>query len=350
MKFGLGPYVPATADGGRGAFLRTLDDAAQAEACAFDSVWVSERHFSEYGACAASFPLAGAVAVRTVGVRIGVLCDVGLTHPAYIAEDAATLDNLSAGRLMLGARWPDEDAWAGYGVAPEEREGRFRESLEILQRAWAPQPFSFEGERFRVPARLPQNEFTHGQRELSFTPKPAQPTIPLWALVEDRDLAGLAADADAGLLFPPDLSLSALQPIVAAYRARRRPRPSDIVALIRHVVVARGRDEAVSRAAPALRAHYGRNPAPGGRSVDDAVEGAIEDWAIVGDVDTCIERIRRYRDELGVNYLICHMALPGLTAEWLRGAIELFGKAVISEFRMVNFPREIRRRFLEALT
>lgn len=350
MKFGLGPYVPATADGGRDAYLRALDDAAHAEACAFDSVWVSERHFSADGQCGAAFPLAGAVAVRTTGVRIGVLCSLGLTHPAYVAEDTATLDNLSAGRLILGVRRPDEDAWSGYGIRSEDRDGRFRESLEILPRAWAPQPFSFEGAHFRIPARLPQNEFTHGQCEVSFTPKPAQPTIPLWLLAEDRELASLAADADAHLLLPADLPLSALQPIVGTYREQRRPRPSDIVALIRHVVVARTSQEALSMAVPALRAHYERNAPPEGLSLDAAVEGAVEDWAILGDVDTCIERIRRCRDELGVNYLVCHMALPGLQPERVRSAIELFGKAVISEFRMVNFPREIRQRFLEALT
>lgn len=350
MKFGLGPYVPATADGGRDAYVHALDDAAHAEACAFDSVWVSERHFSAHGQCGASFPLAGAVAVRTTGVRIAVLCQLGLTHPVYMAEDAATLDNLSAGRLILGVRTPDEAAWSGYGVRPEDRKGRFRESLEVLPRAWAPQPFSFEGAHFRIPARLPQNEFTHGQREVSLTPKPAQPTIPVWLLAEDRALASLAADADTHLLLPADLGLLALQPVVATYRERRRPRPSDIVALIRHVVLARTRAEALSTAVPALRGHYERNGTPQGLSVGGAVEGAIEDWAIVGDVDACIERIQRYREELGVNYLVCHMALPGVQPERRRSAIELFGKAVISEFRMVNFPREIRQRFLEALT
>lgn len=349
MKFGLGPYVPEIADGGRDAYLRVLADVARAENSAFDSVWVAERHFSASGACSASFPLAGAVAVRTAGMRVGVLCELGLSHPAYVAEDAATLDNLSAGRLTLGVTKPREEAWGGYNIRPEDRDGRFRESIAVLQRAWAPQPFSFEGVHFRIPARLHQNVFTRGQSEVSFTPKPAQLTIPLWLLVEEKAEAAFAAEADLTPILPIDLPLAALQTTVSAYRQSHRSRPSDIVALIRHVVVARDRNKARSLAAPALRAYYERTGVAG-LSVDAAVEGAMEEWAIVGDVDTCIERVQRYRDELGVNYLICHMALPGLAREEVEDAIDLFGKAVISEFRMVDFPREIRQRFLEALT
>jgi alkanesulfonate monooxygenase SsuD/methylene tetrahydromethanopterin reductase-like flavin-dependent oxidoreductase (luciferase family) len=351
MKFGLGPYVPEASGGGRDALLRVLEDAARAEDCAFDSVWVSEHHFSERGHCPAAFPLAAAVAVRTTGIRIGVLCELGLAHPVYVAEDAATLDHLSAGRVILGVRRsPDDGTWRGYGVPEPDRDGRFRESLDVLQRAWAPQPFSFQGRHFRIPAQLPQNEFTNRQASVSLTPKPAQLTIPLWVLAEGRDLAGLAADAGLNVLLPADSALPELRAAVDAYRQHRDPRPSDILALVRHVFVARTGAAARDLAAAALRAHYERVKHPAGLSPAAALEGALEEWGVIGDVETCIERLRRYRDELGVNYVVCHMTLPGLPAHRVAEAIDLFGKAVISEFRMVNFPPQIRARFLEGLT
>ncbi len=348
MKFGLGPYLPCTADGGRAAYLDVLTHAVRAEDCAFDSLWVGERHFSQEGACSAAFPLAAAVAVRTEGIRIGVVCELGLAHPVYVAEDAATLDNLSGGRLVLAARWSsDEATWRGYGVTAPQRSGRFRESLAILQRAWAPQPFRFDGAHFRVPARLPENVFTGGQAEVSLTPKPAQLTVPLWVWVDGVDLAALAAEEELDIMLPADASMAQLEATVRAYRGRRASRPADMVALVRHAFVARTDAEARELAGPALRSYYQRFSPADGSSPDTAAAGALDDWGVVGDVDTCIERLRRYRDDLGVNYVVCHMALPGLSPDRVAEAIELFGKAVVSEFRMVNFPREIRTRFLE---
>ncbi|MCL6569098.1 MAG: LLM class flavin-dependent oxidoreductase, partial [Meiothermus silvanus] len=205
----------------------------------------------------ALFPLAAALAVRTEGIRIGVWCELGLSHPVYVAEDASTLDNLSGGRLILAVRRTyDEATWKGYGIPASERDGRFRESLTLLRRAWAPQPFRFEGEHYRVPAGLPENEFTSGQTEISLTPKPAQLTIPLWVSAEDADLAGLAADEGLALLLPADAPMPELEAALRRYRDRRAPGPCDIVALARHVFVARTNAEARDLAGPALRSYY----------------------------------------------------------------------------------------------
>lgn len=350
MKFGIGPYAPALGgeDGAR-AYHALIDQALRARDNAFDSVWVAERHFGERGECPAPFPLAAALATQVAAVRIGVLCQFGLTNPVYCAEDAATLDNLSGGRLILAAHLPrDEATWASYGVRPSERGARFWESVEIVQRAWAPQPFSFKGAHFRIPARLPENEFTYGQTRVSLTPKPAQLTIPLWVAPSDDEDVVRAARAGLPFLGLAHERLDELRRKLDLYRRYRGDMlPDAIVAIVRHVHTAISDQAARAAAGPALTKYYERNPHPAGQAARAAAVGAVDEWGVIGSVDTCIERLYRYRDDLGVNYVICQVDLPGLDASQVASAIDLFGKAVISEFRMVNFPKEIRTRFLE---
>src|SRR5687768_11992258 len=110
MKFGLGPFPADDA----AAYQDLLAHAVQAEEEGFDSVWVDEgRQFSG----GSPFPLAAAIAHRTRAVRVAVRPTVGLVHPLYQAEDAAALDNIAGGRLLLGlSDQPPAQSLAAYGV------------------------------------------------------------------------------------------------------------------------------------------------------------------------------------------------------------------------------------------
>jgi hypothetical protein len=68
------------------------------------------------------------------------------------------------------------------------------------------------------------------------------------------------------------------------------------------------------------------------------------DRFIVGDVDHVCAEIDRYQRSVGINYLICRMSFPGMDASKAMAGIRFFGGAVVPEFRMASFPREIRRR------
>ncbi len=92
------------------AFDVALKTAEQAEALGFDGIWLAERHFSPPGGAAlissiGSAPLlmATAIATRTRRIRIGTaVLLLPLGHPVRLAEEVATLDHLSQGRINLG--------------------------------------------------------------------------------------------------------------------------------------------------------------------------------------------------------------------------------------------------------
>ena len=84
-------------------FAAALDDAGAAERLGFDSVWVTEHHGSDYGLSAAPSVVAAAIAARTTRVAIGYAVNVTPLHaPVRLAEEIATVDQLSGGRVVAG--------------------------------------------------------------------------------------------------------------------------------------------------------------------------------------------------------------------------------------------------------
>jgi alkanesulfonate monooxygenase SsuD/methylene tetrahydromethanopterin reductase-like flavin-dependent oxidoreductase (luciferase family) len=147
-----------------------LNLISTAEDLGYDTIWLTEHHFVEDGYSPSIIPLAAAVAARTERVRIGFnLLLLPLHNPIQLAEDIATLDVLSGGRIDVGVGQgyaPHE--FAGYGIPLSERLQRFREGLDVLTGLWTEDPFSYEGTHYKVTdARL--------------SPRPIQqPAPPLW--------------------------------------------------------------------------------------------------------------------------------------------------------------------------
>ena len=104
MRLGLFLIMPAPAGSAPGSLVeRALADGARAEELGFDAVWVTEHHGSDYGWCSAPSVIAGALAVRTRRVDIGYAVNVTpLHHPVRLAEEIATVDQLSRGRVIAG--------------------------------------------------------------------------------------------------------------------------------------------------------------------------------------------------------------------------------------------------------
>src|SRR6266511_1707115 len=133
--------------------------AAMAEEGGLDGLWVAERHFASpqrslEGAgglpslASAPMVLASALAARIrVGIGVSVL---PLAHPVRLAEEVATLDQISRGRFDFGVgRSGFPAAYAGYGVSYEESRDRFQECLDILRLAWTNETFSYSGKYFQ---------------------------------------------------------------------------------------------------------------------------------------------------------------------------------------------------------
>ncbi|MBT3535706.1 MAG: LLM class flavin-dependent oxidoreductase [Rhodospirillaceae bacterium] len=135
------------------AFREGLDLVDAAEAWGMDSAWLSEFHFSpERSVLSSPIVVAGALAARTQRMRIGLAVYVlPLNNPLRIAEEAATVDQLSGGRFDFGiGRSGFVRSYNAYNIDYGESQDRFEESLEILRLAWSGKKFSFDGKYYQV--------------------------------------------------------------------------------------------------------------------------------------------------------------------------------------------------------
>ena len=144
------------------AFAEAMDIAGIAETEGLDGVWLAERHFAMHrrptdpmGAgipsiAAVPLVLGAAIAARTSRVRIGTGVSVlPLCHPIRTAEEAATVDQISKGRLDFGVgRSGFPRAYSGYGVRYDESRERFQESLDLILKAWTQEGFTHTGKYF----------------------------------------------------------------------------------------------------------------------------------------------------------------------------------------------------------
>ncbi len=124
-----------------------LEQVEVAEALGFDSFWIAEHHFHEYGAIPRPAVWMAAAAQRTKRIKLGCAVVVlPFDNPLRVAEDLAMVDILSNGRLEVGVGSGYlSHEFAGFNLNPEEKRERFDESLAILTKAWSGEKFSHDG-------------------------------------------------------------------------------------------------------------------------------------------------------------------------------------------------------------
>jgi len=152
MKFGLFGSAQAKrggADIDSGAGFRDfIEYNVEAEASVYDSTFVVEHHFTGFGQISATLNLLTWVGARTSTLRLGTAVMVLPWHnPVLLAEQVATMDLLSNGRVDLGiGPGYRHNEFAGFCVPMEEAEERFDESVQLLIRAWTSDvPWSHRG-------------------------------------------------------------------------------------------------------------------------------------------------------------------------------------------------------------
>ena len=180
---------------------QTWQMAETAERAGYDSVWVGDSVTSK----PRLEPLTAmaAIAARTGRVKIGtaVLLNA-LRHPVHLAHAAATIDNISGGRAILGlgaGRGNNQmfiDEHAAVGVPIAERAPRMEESIRAMRALWTGEPVSSDGEFYPLD-------------NVQLEPRPVQPSIPLWISSNwvRRGLARVAEQGDAWITNVPSTEL-----------------------------------------------------------------------------------------------------------------------------------------------
>ena len=119
-----------------------------ADTWGLDGVWLGEMHFNPArSVLGAPIVVASSIATRTKRLRVGMAVQVlPLNNPLRIAEEAATVDHISAGRFDFGiGRSGAPRSYDIYGIPYAESQARFHEALEVILQAWKGEPFSYHG-------------------------------------------------------------------------------------------------------------------------------------------------------------------------------------------------------------
>jgi probable F420-dependent oxidoreductase len=322
MRVGLSPLQSG------GDFGRTIEECERAEAAGFDSVWLGEHHNN---VLLYPTPLLGlaAIAARTRRVRLGTaVLLLPLHHPLAVAEEAAMVDVISRGRLVLGigAGYAPEE-FAAFDVSPAERGSRLDEAVPLIQRLWTEEGVTHAGRHYRLTGA-------------TVSPRPVQrPRPPIWfaGWVEPAlRRAGRLGDAWLG---GPSATLDELATCVRVYRQARaaagREAEAGEIALLRYVFVAETTDRARALAGAAfIRAFeetYFRWPHPVVKrpAGDLTIERLSRERIVLGDPASCVAQIRRFRDTLGLTDLICRTSVAGIAEDAARASLELFTREVL---------------------
>jgi alkanesulfonate monooxygenase SsuD/methylene tetrahydromethanopterin reductase-like flavin-dependent oxidoreductase (luciferase family) len=324
-------------------YRRTLDQIVLAEQLGYHQVWITEHHFVDDGYMPSPLVVSGAIAAVTERLMIGQ--DVMLlpfVNPVRLAEDLAVLDNLSDGRIMLGAGMgyvPSE--FAGMGVARSERRARMDDTLEILRLAWSEDEFDYQGEVYQV-------------ANVRVRPRPVEPGgPPLWVAAMSEAGARRAARFGANLL-PQGDRAAVLDPFLAAVEAAGRSADDHRVGIVRHFVVsddpqaarASSNGAALSRLAAGDAAphesvkvyeQWFAEVPKGDRMLSQLVEGEAADRlipqdAFIGDASACIAEVERMYTEYGITDIVLSGAASGPTTRGVDSNLARFAGEVIPHF------------------
>ena len=303
------------------SFADSLAQVDEAERLGLDAMWLAELHFApERSVLASPLIIAATIAQRTRRMKIGTAVQVlPLCHPLRLAEEVATVDQLSGGRLIFGVgRSGFAHTYATYGVDYGESRERFTEVLSILKRAFTEERFSHKGRYYAYD-------------NVRLAPRPLQTPWP------EIRIAAASPDTydEVGAMGHPIFvaartgNLSELAPLVKRYRtawkkaghagegqvflrvpvyvansddaAREEPRES-ILHLLRSIG---GRLEASAKLSSAREIE--NRAARGAKMQSIDYEEVLRERMIVGTPGRVIDRLTQLREELGLDGILAEL-------------------------------------------
>jgi alkanesulfonate monooxygenase SsuD/methylene tetrahydromethanopterin reductase-like flavin-dependent oxidoreductase (luciferase family) len=320
-------------------YARGVEIAQAAEALGFRNVWLAEHHFSTYGYLSRPVQLATYIAAKTTRLRVGTaVIVVPLHHPLVIAEEIATLDLLSGGRLDVGlGRGYQHYEFERFGLELTSSRARWEESVDVILKAFGGQPFSYEGKFFTIP-------------ETSVFPQPVQqPRPPIWITAQSPESVEAAVRRGFNVLTGgfgiPIERTAEFRRLFDRLVAEIEPERPLQVGVQRAVYVTDSQADARAAAEEArwnmrvtlsLRNRYERVergraipvPAAGEPDVDDL----LDRFLVIGTPDTCVRQIRRIRELVGITHFNCSFWFGDLEHARVLRSMELFAGEVMPAF------------------
>jgi len=275
------------------AFKSIPDQAAMAEKMGFSGFWLPENHFTGTASLASPLILLAAAAAKTNTIRLGTTSYLlPIRNPIEAAEDVATLDCISNGRLILGiGRGFSDTLFEVYDVDPKQKRSIFKKHLETMIRAW-------EG--------VPLAE-TKAKEPITLSPRPIQKPYPeIWVAAFGPLALKQAAGFGLPYLASPMESLTKLIANMEIYKqALKTTQSTDIktIPVMRTIFISddKALNEKVS-ASLESEAHQ-----RSGQFTE------LEPSYLVGDAQWVKDKLQLYRDKISMNYLIARGRIRGVS-------------------------------------
>ena len=381
MKFG---YFCNTTNWNKKSYTQLLDETREiTEYCDknnWDSIWFTEHHFNHEGmeSCTNPLMMCTDAAARTKNIRFGQACNTITFHnPIRLAEDIATLDQMSKGRVEVGI---------GRGVYGREAvnmnkdadvkdQGKnfrlFSETLEVMKKAWSEEFFSYKGEFYTYPSpnfiwqhdMSPPRENivnlkTNELKKISVLPKPYQKPFPPISQVVDgeRSIQWAAENGLNTIMWIP--TVKALKKRFEIFKeakskAENREVPlGEGISLVRDMFVAKTMEEAKEMAGEYI-VNYMRwvchwrglgnhmdpdEKLPEAKNKLDLLnyEFLHKRNLLFGTPEFVIEKIEELQTELNLQNLQVWSNFPGINHKDCMKSIKLFTKEVMPNIKPLN--------------
>src|SRR5882672_5392791 len=303
MEFGLFtefPSPPGVTEAA--AFDDALAQMKAAEDFGFDAVWLAEIHFQkDRSVLAAPLIIASALAACTRRVKIGIAVQVlPLSHPLRLAEDVATVDHISKGRLEFGVgRSGLPGHYQGFNIPYSESRDRFIETLDILRKAWTQERFSHHGKYFQF-------------QDVCIMPKPFQkphPPIRIAATTQET--------------YPFVGRLGAPVYVAETARQAREEAEASTMSFFRSISSAlRKSDGATAQTAEARAARANR-------LAEISYDEVLGEYAVFGSPEGVVDRLQQLREQMGFSTLSTWMNPGGqIPNERVLKSMRLFAERV----------------------
>ena len=348
MEFGMFHQFPALPGRSqREAFEEAFAQIDAAERWGLDVMWLAELHFDpQRSLLSAPLSIASAVAARTSRIRIGIAVQVlPLCHPLRLAEEGATVDQISGGRLIFGVgRSGLPRTYEDYGVSYAESRDRFGEVLDIVEQAWSQPAVSYEGKYYSY-------------KNITVAPKPLQkPLPPIRIAVASPDTYPAVGERGLPIFINARYgSFSEFVPEIRRYReayaAAGHPGRGQVYLRVPTYVAeteAQARAEAEESLMHFYREQVGRLRDSLTRAGTRAIEGraerlkrienltyeeALTGQVLIGTPDIVTERLRMLQLEIGIDGILAELNCGGLIPhERVMTALRLLCEEVMPRF------------------
>jgi alkanesulfonate monooxygenase SsuD/methylene tetrahydromethanopterin reductase-like flavin-dependent oxidoreductase (luciferase family) len=329
------------------AFAEGMSLVDLAERAGIDILWLAEFHLNTRTVLASPLAVAAAIAGRTQRIRIGTAVQVlPLGDPLRLAEEWATVDQISRGRLIFGVgRASSPRSYLAYGIPHAESRERLAETLEIMLRAWTEPSFSYEGTYFHY-------------SNVALSPRPhQQPHPPIRvAATSSETYAQLGTQGHAILTAVGSGGIAELATDLATYRAAHRAAGQtsggDVYLRI-PVYVAATEEKAIAEPRESLMQSYqqaaahitqiatlsesadlDRSAARAQALTRLSYEQVRRDNVIVGTPAQVAERLQELRDQLGIQGILADLnSGREIPPAQVRHSLELLAAEVMPRFR-----------------